>query len=67
MKEVAKLVKGDKIKFEMGNFDMFITMEVDKVEGSKVYGTVLSTMLNITKVGKYDSIDFGTTKWVDTI
>lgn len=67
MKKISELVKGDKIKFEMGDFDMFITMEVDKVEGSKVYGTVLSTMLNITKVGKYDFVDFGIREWVDTI
>ena len=67
MKKISELVNGDKIKFEMGDFDMFITMEVDKVEDSKVYGTVLSTMLNITKVRKYDSIDFGTTKWEQTI
>ena len=71
-KNVLELQKCDKIKFEIGDFDIFVEMEVDKIEPTengkvKVWGTVLKTMITICKVGDYDYIEFPKMQMIETI
>lgn len=58
-KKVSELQAGDRIRFEYGDFDKVIDMQVSKVEGTIVFGTVLYTNLTITSIGAEEYIDFG--------
>lgn len=66
-KLISDLQKGDKIVFEYGDFDNFISMEVDHANGRHVFGTILSTDLTITTVGNYEDVDFITDSYVDIL
>ena len=66
-KLISELQKGDKVVFECGDFNKFISMEIDNVVGWHVFGTVLSTDLNITSVGKYDDFDFGSNEYLNIL
>ena len=68
---VKDLKKGDKFKFEVGDFDKYVTMEFDRFEedaaGVIAWGTVLATDLIITQVGKYDSVKFRLNETVEVL
>ena len=70
-KGIRDLKKGDKFKFEVGDFDKYVTMELDHLEEDSsnlvVWGTVLATDLIITKVGKYDSAKFSYYETVEVL
>lgn len=71
-KNVKDLIKGEKFRFEVGDFGCYITMQTDKVEQKdertyRVYGTVLATRLKITEVGKYDFVDFRDWETVEVV
>lgn len=57
-KKVSELKEGDKIKFEYGDFDNFVFMEVRRVNGFKVFGKVIKSSSVDYPEGEICSVDF---------
>lgn len=57
-KKVSELKEGDKIKFEYGDFDNFVFMEVTIVNGFNVFGKVLKSNSIDYPEGEVCSVDF---------
>lgn len=58
-KTVSELTKGDKIKFQWGDFDMYVALKVDSVKGFEVTGEVIESNRTDYKVGSIATINFG--------
>lgn len=58
-KNVSKLTKGDKIKFEWGDFGVYVALKVDTLNGFEVTGEVIASDRIDYELNTFVTINFG--------
>lgn len=58
-KSVSELKNGDKIRFEWGDFGIYVALKVDSVKDFEVTGEVIESDRTDYKIGEVASINFG--------